>query len=115
MRKLLELQRKMVTEKEKKDVEEDPRSIVVKHLAGRGIEVLEAAEAQFPEATKLIVRELARLIKQGKVVGSITGEELYGIFLSLGLRVRMPTKIYYEKKGERKGLSELLRERMKKN
>jgi len=92
--------------------EEDPRSIVASHLVGRGLEVLEAAEAQYPQAAAVVVRELARLIKQGRVKGPITGEELYNVFLSLGLRIRLPTKIYYEKHGERKGLSDLLRERI---
>ncbi|RLF14136.1 MAG: hypothetical protein DRJ97_06810 [Thermoprotei archaeon] len=92
--------------------EEDPRSIVASHLVGRGLEVLEAAEAQYPQAAAVVVRELARLIKQGRVKGPITGEELYNVFLSLGLRVRPHTKIYYEKHGERKGLSDLIRERI---
>ncbi|MEM4700300.1 MAG: hypothetical protein QXT74_05050 [Candidatus Nezhaarchaeales archaeon] len=91
---------------------EDPRSLVASRLAGRGLEVLEAAEEQYPQAAAAVVRELAKLIKQGRVRGAITGEELYSIFLSLGLRVRLPTKIYYEKHGERKGLGELIRERL---
>lgn len=91
---------------------EDPRSVVASRLVGRGLEVLEAAEEQYPQVAAAVVRELARLIKQGKVEGPITGEELYALFLSLGLRVRLPTRIYYEKRGERKGLGELIRERL---
>lgn len=91
---------------------EDPRSLVTSRLVGRGLEVLEAAEEQYPQVAAAVVRELAKLIKQGKVQGAITGEELYSIFLSLGLRVRLPTRIYYEKHGERRGLGELIRERL---
>jgi len=110
------MQRRLREEQERQRaeaaVEEDPRSIVVSRLAGRGLEVLEAAEAQYPQVAAAVVRELARLIKQGRVEGSITGEELYNVFLSLGLRVRLPTKIYYEKRGERRGLSDLIKERL---
>ncbi|MCX8204671.1 MAG: double-stranded DNA-binding protein [Candidatus Nezhaarchaeota archaeon] len=91
---------------------EDPRSIVASRLVGRGAEVLQAAEEQYPQVAAAVVRELAKLIKQGRIEEAITGEELYSIFLSLGFRVRLPTKIYYEKHGERRGLSDLIRERL---
>lgn len=117
MRKLKEMWVKLAPRKgaveERK--EEGPREILVKNLVGRGLEVLEAAEAQFPEEAKVVVNELAKLIKEGKVAGPITGEELYYVFINLGLRVKMSTKIYYEERGERKGLSDFLRERMKKS
>jgi len=118
-RMLKELMQRRLREEEQRRrraeaAEEDPRSIVASHLVGRGLEVLEAAEAQYPQLAAAVVRELARLIKQGKVKESITGEELYSIFLSLGARVRLPTKIYYEKRGERKGLSDLIKERLSK-
>lgn len=93
-------------------VAEDPRSIVTSRLVGRGLEVLEAAEAQYPQLAAVVVRELAKLIKQGRLREPITGEELYGVFLSLGARVRLPTKIYYEKRGERKGLGDLIKEKL---
>ena len=114
MRKMMELRRRLMAEQapRKEEAEEDPREIVVRNLAGRGLEVLEAAEAQYPEVAKAVVRELAKLIKEGRVQGPITGEELMNVFLSLGLRVRLPTKIYYEKHGERKGIGELIRERI---
>ncbi len=110
------MQQKLREEQERRRAEalaeEDPRAIVASYLVGRGLEVLEAAEAQYPQVAAAVVRELAKLIKQGRVKGPITGEELYSVFLNLGLRVRLPTKIYYEKHGERKGLSDLIRERI---
>ena len=116
-RRLVEMmQRRLKEEQEKLRAEataaEDPRSLVVSRLVGRGLEVLEAAEAQYPQAAMAVVRALARLIKQGRVKGYISGEELYGVFLSLGLKVRLPVKVSYEKHGERKELSELIRERL---
>ncbi|RLF15790.1 MAG: double-stranded DNA-binding protein [Thermoprotei archaeon] len=114
MRKLLELRKKLLAEQAPKK-EEDPREVVVKNLVGRGLEVLEAAEAQYPEITKAVVKELARLIKEGRVEGPITGEELLNVFYNLGIRVRLPTRIYYEKHGERKGIGELIKERISKS
>ncbi|PCN50027.1 hypothetical protein B6U99_06625 [Candidatus Geothermarchaeota archaeon ex4572_27] len=114
MRKMMELRRMLMAEQapKREGAEEDPREVVVRNLAGRGLEVLEAAEAQYPEVAKAVVKELAKLIKEGRVQGPITGEELMNVFLSLGLRVRLPTRIYYEKHGERKGIGELIRERI---
>lgn len=116
-RRLLEMmQRRLKEEQGRLRAEaaalEDPRSLVASRLVGRGLEVLEAAEAQYPKAAAAVVRALAKLIKQGRVEGSISGEELYGVFLSLGLEVRLPIRVSYEKHGERKELSELIKERL---
>jgi DNA-binding TFAR19-related protein (PDSD5 family) len=90
----------------------DPFKILSRHLVGRGLEVLEAARSQYPEPTSEIVRELVELIKIGKVSEPITGETLYNTFRSLGIRVRLDTKIVFEKHGEVKSLSQKLREKV---
>lgn len=113
MRKLLELQRKQLLASLKKEErqQEDPRSVLVKSLIGRGLEVLEAAEAQYPKLAEAVVHQLAALLKSGRLQGPISGEELYELFLRLGAPVRLKTKIYYEKKGERKSLADILKEK----
>ncbi len=112
MRKLLELQRKqLLAEARREKQEEEPRSILVKSLAGRGLEVLEAAEAQYPKLAEIVVQQLAALLKNGKIQGPISGEELYDLFLRLGAPVKLQTRIYYEKKGKRKSLADVLKEK----
>jgi DNA-binding TFAR19-related protein (PDSD5 family) len=96
---------------EKSSQEEDPstksvgaRETILPLLAGRALEVLRTAEAQFPAATVKIEDELARLIREGRIREPISGEALYTLFRRLGLRVRLRTKIVYLEKGQEKSL-----------
>jgi len=110
-RKLLELQRRLLAKKIEAPPEKiDYHSIVRSRLVGRGEEVLAAAERQFPIETPKIVRALAEAIKSKKLEEPIEGGALYELFLALGMRIRLETKIVYEKKGEEKSISEVLRE-----
>jgi DNA-binding TFAR19-related protein (PDSD5 family) len=44
-----------------------PRDIVLKQLGYRGEEVLQNAESQFPNETKVVVEKLAELIRGGEI------------------------------------------------
>lgn len=77
-----------------------PRDIVVKQLGYRGLEVLENAEAQFPNETSMIVAKLAELIQSGEVTEVIDGGKLLALFRSVGVRVKVQTTIKVEQDGK---------------
>ncbi|MEM1940703.1 MAG: DNA-binding protein [Candidatus Caldarchaeum sp.] len=89
---------------------ETPLEVVKKHLGPRGDEVLQAAYEQYPRETAAIVEKLAQLIKLGQITEPIDGGELYNLFRSLGLRIKLETKITYVKRGEAKDLKELFKQ-----
>lgn len=86
----------------------NPRDLLVSRLGFRGLEVLENAESQFPNETKIIVDKLSELIKTGEINEVIDGGKLLTLFRSVGLNVRMATKINVEKDGEFVSLSDKL-------
>jgi DNA-binding TFAR19-related protein (PDSD5 family) len=77
-----------------------PRDLVVKQLGYRGLEVLQNAESQFPEESKVVIEKLAELIRGGEVSETIDGGKLLTLFRSLGIRVRMQTTISVEQDGK---------------
>ncbi len=88
---------------------ETPREILVKVLGFRGLEVLENAESQFPNETKIIVEKLSELIKTGEIAETIDGGKLLTLFRSVGLNIRMQTTINVEQDGKFVSLSDKLR------
>ncbi len=74
----------------------------------RGLEVLENAESQFPNETKIIIEKLSELIKTGEINEIIDGGKLLTLFRSIGLSVRMATKINIEHDGQFVSLSDKL-------
>jgi DNA-binding TFAR19-related protein (PDSD5 family) len=86
----------------------NPRNIVLKSLGFRGQEVLETAESQFPNETSIIVGQLAQLITSGELNETIDGGQLLALFRTVGLRIRMNTKINVEQDGKFVSLSEKL-------
>ncbi len=103
-RKLLKMKKKMTEEKPKTD-----RELVVEHLIERGTEVLSAAEAQYPKESAIIVSKIAELIKNGELQGRISGGELLSLLRTIGLRVRMDTRISIEEHGKLVSLSDRLK------
>jgi len=87
---------------------EKPRELLVNRLGFRGLEVLENAEYQFPNETKIIVEKLSELIKTGEINEIIDGGKLLGLFRSIGISVRMATKINVEQDGKFVSLSDKL-------
>lgn len=87
---------------------ENPRDLLVKKLGFRGLEVLENAEFQFPNETKMIIQKLFELIKTGEINETIDGGQLLTLFRSIGLNIRMATKINVEQDGKFVSLSDKL-------
>jgi len=113
-RKLLklrkQLEKKAKAEEEKKTGEVNPREVLDRFFVGRAWEVLNAAKMQYPEAARYVERLLVKLILDGKIREKITGEQLYGLFLRLGFRVRLKTHIYVLEHGKVKRLEEKIKE-----
>ena len=94
---------------------ETPRDLLVKKLGFRGLEVLENAESQFPNETKIIVNQLSELIKTGEINEIIDGGKLLTLFRTVGLSVRMATKINVEQDGKFVSLTDKLSNQSKDN
>ena len=104
-KRLLEMQknisqRQKSGSKETQVIPSTPREIVVKQLGYRGLEVLENAEVQFPEETRIVIAKLVELIQTGEITEIIDGGKLLTLFRSLGIRVRVQTTINIEQDGK---------------
>jgi len=112
MRKNLSFQRKQskitASEKEEKGNKPSPREVVIKRLGYRGLEVLQNAEYQFPKETEIIILKLSELISSGDINEVLDGGNLLALFRSVGINVRMKTKINVEKDGKFVSLSDKL-------
>lgn len=86
----------------------NPRDILVERLGFRGLEVLSNAESQFPNDTKMVVEKLSELITSGEITEIIDGGKLLMLFRSIGLNIRMETKINIEQDGKFVSLSDKL-------
>jgi len=84
------------------------RETLVKNLGYRGLEVLQNAESQFPSETKMVVEKLGELLYSGEISEEIDGGKLLAVFRSVGINVRMQTKINVEQDGEFISLSDKL-------
>ena len=89
--------------------QENPRMILESKLVDRGEEVLEIAEKSYPNETKVIIKKLSELIKQGKIQNSISGGELLSLFRNLGLNFSVSTSISVSKDGKITSLSDKLK------
>ena len=78
----------------------NPRDILIKQLGFRGLEVLTNAESQFPNETKTVIDKLHELITNGEITDILDGGKLLGLFRSIGLSVRMDTKINIQQDGK---------------
>ena len=98
----------LATQKESPEKEPTHRDILVSRLGHRGLEVLQNAEAQFPKETKIVVEKLSELISTGEINEQIDGGKLLLLLRSVGLNVRVKTKISIEEDGKFISLSEKL-------
>ncbi len=87
---------------------EKPRDILIKVLGYRGMEVLQNAESQFPNETTMIVQKLSELIKSGEINETLDGGKLLALFRTVGLNIRMETKINVEQDGKFVSLTDKL-------
>ncbi|MGQ0771465.1 MAG: DNA-binding protein [Nitrososphaerota archaeon] len=111
-RRLAEMKKNIssITQKEQKP-EPKPvsyREIVVSRLGYRGAEVLQNAEQQFPNETKMVVDKLGQLLHAGEINEDLDGGKLLALFRSVGINVRMATKINIEQDGKFVSLSDKL-------
>ena len=95
-------------QKEQRDKKPSSREIVIKRLGYRGLEVLQNAEQQFPKETQIVVLKLSELILSGDITEVLDGGNLFALFRSIGIDVRMKTKINVEKDGKFVSLSDKL-------
>ena len=91
-----------------KEKPKSPREILLPRLGYRGLEVLDNAEFQFPNETKIVVEKLSELIKSGELSETLDGGKLLLLFRSIGLNIRMKTKINVEQDGKFVSLSDKL-------
>ena len=85
-----------------------PRELLIKYLGYRGMEVLENAESQFPNETKIVIKKLAELIESGDLNEKLDGGKLLALFRIVGLNIHMHTTINIEQDGKFVSLSEKL-------
>ena len=97
-----------LTPESPKTTSENPRDLLISKLGFRGLEVLENAESQFPNETKMIIQKLFELIKTGEINEIIDGGQLLALFRSIGLNIRMTTKINIQQDGKFVSLTDKL-------
>ena len=110
MQKNLSVKNEQETQQEQKKLQKTPsyREILVKRLGYRGLEVLENAERQYPNEAKIVVEKLGELLASGEINEEIDGGKLLVLFRSVGLNIRMQTKINVEQDGKFVSLSDKL-------
>jgi hypothetical protein len=107
-RKLAEMKKMMAHTGETK-ADKSNKEVVLSVLNDRGDEVLEAAYAAYPIQTQQIVDELAKLIREKKLVDGVPGGELLALFRNLGLRFNVKTSIKVQERGRLVDLADKLR------
>ncbi|KFM15330.1 hypothetical protein AAA799O18_00063 [Marine Group I thaumarchaeote SCGC AAA799-O18] len=114
-KRLAEMQKNFSSKQEQKNDTLSPREIVISKLGFRGLEVLENAEYQFPRETQIVVAKLAELISSNQVLEILDGGHLLALFRSIGINVRMKTKINVEEDGKFISLSDKLGTKLSSN
>ena len=112
LRRMQDMQRRLREQVKAKTTDQkqlSPRDVLKTILVGRAWEVLDAAAVQFPEPTRALEAELARLVREGRLRSPVTAEQLLYLFRSLGLDVRLETKIQVLESGEMKSLADKFR------
>ncbi len=110
-RKLEEMRKRVKAASQPVKTERSDREVVEGMLYDRGDEVLDAAYSIFPRETERLVRELAVMIRAGRLRDKVGGGELLSVFRQLGLRFSLKTSIKVQDKGKFVDLSEKLRRR----
>ena len=118
-KRLAEMQ-KNISIKQKKEQssqqkKHNPRDLILKNLGYRGLEVLQNAESQYPNETKIVIQKLAELISSGEIDEKLDGGKLLALFRVVGLNVHVKTTINVEQDGKFISLSEKFRDKSSKN
>ena len=114
-KRLAEMQKNLSSKQKPKKVTLTPREIVITKLGFRGLEVLENAEYQFPRETQMVVLKLAELISSNQISEILDGGHLLSLFRSIGIGVRMKTKINIEEDGKFISISDKLGKKLSSN
>jgi len=107
-RKLRDIQKRWAA-RQKKPEKTDADEVLNKVFQGRAWEVFNAANQQFPPVMSQIKGALVKLASSGRLT-EVTGEQLYLLLRTLGLRVRLNTTIRYTEHGKLKSLAEKIKE-----
>ena len=107
-KRLAEMQKNLSSKQNPKKDTLSPRETVISKLGFRGLEVLENAEYQFPKETQIVIGKLAELISSNQISEILDGGHLLALFRSIGIGVRMKTKINVEEDGKFISLSDKL-------
>ena len=107
-KRLAEMQKNLSNQEKQKeqDSEKNDKSVkslreyVLDKLGHRGLEVLETAEFQFPNQTRIVIEKLGDLIAAGEISEILDGGKLLTLFRSVGISVRLDNKINVEKDGK---------------
>ncbi len=109
-KRLAEMQKNLSLREKQKETEQElnqakneqptPREYVEKILGYRGMEVLQNAESQFPNESKIIIEKLGELIASGDFNEILDGGKLLVLFRSVGVNIRMQNKINVEQDGK---------------
>lgn len=114
-KKLLEMQRRLFSEKaaesQKKEEpkKKEPDETLKTVFDNSAWEVWNLAVQQYPQVIEEVTQALVTLIKAGKIIGKINGEQIYWLFTQLGYRIRIETKIRILESGELKTIADKLR------
>ena len=118
-KRLAEMQKNISIKQKREQTSEQkkpsPRDLILKNLGYRGLEVLQNAESQYPNETKIVIQKLAELILSGDITEKLDGGKLLALFRAVGLNVHVKTTINVEQDGKFVSLSEKLREKSSKN
>jgi DNA-binding TFAR19-related protein (PDSD5 family) len=107
-RKLEAIRRRLKAAAPTAKQEKTDRQVVEDMLYDRGDEVLDAAYSFYPTETEQLVKEMATMIRSGRLTEKVAGGELLSIFRQLGLRFRLSTSIKVMDQGKLVDLSEKL-------
>jgi DNA-binding TFAR19-related protein (PDSD5 family) len=110
-RKLESMRKRLKAAEPKDKALPGDREVVLAMLYDRGDEVLNTAYSFYPRETERLVKELAGMIREGRLTEKVSGGELFSIFRQLGLRFRLNTSIKVQDRGKLVDLSEKLRRR----
>lgn len=112
-KKLIELQKSRLKSQQsnKEEKSESMEKVLDRFFYGRAWEVYRAAKQQYPKSMEAVEKALLDVIKEGKITGKISGEDLYAFFNELGIKVRLETRIRFKEHGELKTLEQKIMER----
>jgi DNA-binding TFAR19-related protein (PDSD5 family) len=116
-KKMKEIMERMVKQQKEKTLKEMKiknisleKEAILSYLYDRGNEVLDLAELQFPDQTRIIISRILELIKEGEITKKISGGELLSLFRSFGLNIKVKTTIKIEDHGKYVSVADKLKQ-----